>query len=115
MLVGTQMVTKGLDFDQVTIVGIVNADHLLRFPDLRAHERAFQLMSQVAGRSGRKRDPGTVYIQARDIHHPVIGLVTAHDTDGMYDARTGNRRAHGLSAVHAAGGDHAEASRWRSV
>lgn len=95
ILVGTQMVTKGLDFDQVTVVGIVNADHLLRFPDLRAHERAFQLMSQVAGRSGRRRDPGTVFIQARDIHHPVIGLVVHHDTDGMYQRELEHRRAHG--------------------
>lgn len=95
ILVGTQMVTKGLDFDQVTVIGIVNADHLMRFPDLRAHERAFQLMSQVAGRSGRKRDPGTVYIQARDIHHPVIGLVVAHDTNGMYTRELEHRRAHG--------------------
>lgn len=95
ILVGTQMVTKGLDFDQVTVIGIVNADHLLRFPDLRAHERAFQLMSQVAGRSGRKRDPGTVFIQAREIHHPVIGLVVAHDTEGMYLRELEHRRAHG--------------------
>lgn len=95
ILVGTQMVTKGLDFDQVTVVGIVNADHLMRFPDLRAHERAFQLMSQVAGRSGRKRDPGNVYIQAREIHHPVIGLVVAHDTEGMYQRELEHRRAHG--------------------
>ncbi len=95
ILVGTQMVTKGLDFDQVTVVGIVNADHLMRFPDLRAHERAFQLMSQVAGRSGRRRDPGTVYIQARDIHHPVISLVVAHDTQGMYTRELEHRRAHG--------------------
>jgi len=95
ILVGTQMVTKGLDFDPVTVVGIINADQLLRFPDFRAHERAFQMMSQVAGRSGRKRDPGTVYIQARDIHHPVIGLVTAHDTKGMYERELEHRRAHG--------------------
>lgn len=95
ILVGTQMVTKGLDFDQVTVVGIINADHLMRFPDLRAHERAFQMMSQVAGRSGRKRDPGQVFIQARDIHHPVIGLVVAHDTEGMYQRELEHRRAHG--------------------
>lgn len=95
ILVGTQMVTKGLDFDQVTVIGIVNADHLMRFPDLRAHERAFQLMSQVAGRSGRKRDPGTVFIQSREVHHPVIGLVVDHDTEGMYRRELEHRRAHG--------------------
>jgi primosomal protein N' (replication factor Y) len=94
VLVGTQMVAKGLDFDQVTVVGIINADQMLRYPDLRAHERAFQLMSQVAGRSGRKRDPGTVFIQATDIHNPVIGLVVAHDTEGMYRRELEHRRAH---------------------
>lgn len=95
VLVGTQMVSKGLDFDQVTVVGIINADQMLRYPDLRAHERAFQLMSQVAGRSGRRNDPGTVYIQATDIHNPVIGLVVAHDTEGMYRRELEHRRAHG--------------------
>lgn len=95
ILVGTQMVTKGLDFDQVTVVGILNADNLMRFPDLRAHERAFQLMAQVAGRSGRKNEPGTVYIQGRDIHHPLIDLVAAHDVDGMYARELPLRQAHG--------------------
>lgn len=95
ILVGTQMVTKGLDFDQVTVVGILNADNLMRFPDLRAHERTFQLMAQVAGRSGRKRDPGTVFIQARDIHHPLIDLVAKHDVDGMYARELPLRQAHG--------------------
>ena len=95
ILVGTQMVTKGLDFDQVTVVGILNADNLMRFPDLRAHERAFQLMAQVAGRSGRKSNPGTVFIQGRDIHHPVINLVAEHDVDGMYERELPLRQAHG--------------------
>lgn len=99
VLVGTQMVTKGLDFDQVTVVGIINADHLLRFPDLRAHERAFQLMSQVAGRSGRRRDQGTVYIQSRDVHDPVIGFVKAHDVDGMYRHELAHRRTHGYPPI----------------
>jgi primosomal protein N' (replication factor Y) len=95
ILVGTQMVTKGLDFEKVSVVGILNADSLLRFPDFRAHERAFQLMAQVAGRSGRSRSPGTVYIQARDIHHPVIDLVTANDLEGMYSREIEQRQAHG--------------------
>ena len=95
ILVGTQMVTKGLDFERVTVVGILNGDSLLRFPDFRAHERAFQMMAQVAGRSGRSRSPGTVFIQARDIHHPVIDLVTAHDNEGMYLREIEQRRAHG--------------------
>ena len=95
ILVGTQMVTKGLDFDQVTVIGILNADQMMRYPDFRAHERAFQLMSQVAGRSGRKREAGNVFIQARDINHPVIALVVAHDTEGMYERELTHRRAHG--------------------
>lgn len=94
ILVGTQMVTKGLDFHQVTMVGILNADSLMRFPDFRSHERAFQLMAQVAGRSGRKQDPGTVYIQGRDIHHPIIDLVARHDVDGMYARELPLRQAH---------------------
>lgn len=94
ILVGTQMVTKGLDFDQVTVVGILNADNLMRFPDFRAHERAFQLMAQVAGRSGRKSDPGTVYIQGRDIHHPIIDMVAQHNVEGMYDRELALRQAH---------------------
>ncbi|MCC6840330.1 MAG: primosomal protein N' [Flavobacteriales bacterium] len=94
ILVGTQMVTKGLDFHQVTLVGILNADSLMRFPDLRSHERAFQLMAQVAGRSGRKHDPGTVFIQGRDIHHPIIDLVARHDVDGMYARELPLREAH---------------------
>lgn len=95
ILVGTQMVTKGLDFDQVTVVGVLSADNLMRFPDFRAHERAFQLMAQVAGRSGRKKDAGTVFIQGRDIHHPLIDLVVANDVDGMYARELPLRQAHG--------------------
>lgn len=95
ILVGTQMVTKGLDFERVSVVGILNADSLLRFPDFRSHERAYQLMAQVAGRSGRSRSPGIVLIQAREVHHPVLDLVIAHDNDGMYAREMEQRRAHG--------------------
>jgi primosomal protein N' (replication factor Y) len=95
VLVGTQMVTKGLDFGRVTVVGILNADQLLRYPDLRAHERAFQLMAQVAGRSGRGQAVGRVLIQAKDVHHPIIGLVMAHDPVGMYKRELPLRQAHG--------------------
>jgi len=95
ILVGTQMVTKGLDFDHVSVVGIISADNLLRFPDLRAHERAFQLMAQVAGRAGRRKDPGTVIIQAMEVDHPVLDLVVHHDVDGMYMREIEHRRAHG--------------------
>ncbi len=95
ILVGTQMVTKGLDFDQVTVVGILQADNLLRFPDMRAHERGFQMMAQVAGRSGRRKESGTVVLQAMDAHHPVIAFVLQHDVMGMYARELEHRKAHG--------------------
>lgn len=95
ILVGTQMVTKGLDFDRVSVVGILHADNLMRFPDFRAHERAFQLMAQVAGRSGRRDTPGTVVIQADEVGHPVLDLVARHDVEGMYQRELGHRLAHG--------------------
>lgn len=95
ILVGTQMVTKGLDFDHVSVVGILNADNLMRFPDFRAHERAFQLMAQVAGRSGRRKKAGTVIIQAFEVRHPVLDLVVQHDVDGMYQRELEHRRTHG--------------------
>lgn len=94
VLIGTQMVTKGLDFGQVSLVGILDADQLLRYPDLRAHERAFQLMAQVAGRSGRRDAPGQVFIQARDISNPIIGFVVRHDMEGMYQRELPLRQAH---------------------
>ncbi|MEZ4986311.1 MAG: primosomal protein N' [Saprospiraceae bacterium] len=75
ILVGTQMVTKGLDFERVGVVGVLSADQLLQFPDFRAAERAFQLMVQVAGRAGRKHRQGKVIIQVEDARHPVIGEV----------------------------------------
>ena len=72
ILVGTQMVTKGLDFDHIAVVGVLNADTLMRYPDLRAHERAFQLLNQVAGRAGRRHHKGQVYIQTYNPDHPII-------------------------------------------
>lgn len=95
VLVGTQMVTKGLDFDHVSVVGILNADTIMRYPDFRAHERAFQLMAQVAGRSGRRGDAGTVIIQAQEVQHEILDLVSRHDTDGMYEREILHRQAHG--------------------
>ncbi len=95
VLVGTQMVTKGLDFDHVSVVGVLNADNLMRFPDFRAHERAFQLMAQVAGRSGRRKQAGTVIIQAFEVQHPVLDLVVHHDVEGMYARELEHRRLHG--------------------
>ena len=79
VLVGTQMVTKGLDFDNVALVGILNADSMLHFPDFRAYERAFQLMMQVAGRAGRKGKQGQVLVQTYDEEHEIFGLLKAND------------------------------------
>jgi primosomal protein N' (replication factor Y) (superfamily II helicase) len=79
ILVGTQMVTKGLDFDNVALVGVLGADALIRFPDFRSGERAYQLMTQVAGRAGRKNRQGQVLIQAWDQNHPVLREVLSAD------------------------------------
>jgi len=84
ILTGTQMVTKGLDFDNVQIVGILSADNMLSFPDFRAHERSFQLMEQVSGRAGRKNRQGKVIIQSWQPGHPVIRDVVEHDYYRMY-------------------------------
>ena len=84
VLVGTQMVTKGLDFDNVSVVGILNADNMLNFPDFRAFERSYQLMSQVSGRAGRKAKRGKVLIQTYEPYHPIIRQVIDHDYIGMY-------------------------------
>ncbi len=85
ILVGTQMVTKGLDFDNVSLVGIINADQLIHHPGFRSHERAFQLMMQVAGRAGRKNKKGLVVIQASDPDNPVIRNVVNGDFKKMYE------------------------------
>jgi primosomal protein N' (replication factor Y) (superfamily II helicase) len=79
ILIGTQMVTKGLDFDNVGLVGILSADNLLRYPDFRAAERAFQLMTQVSGRAGRKHKRGKVVLQAFDSQNPVVADVVANN------------------------------------
>lgn len=83
ILVGTQMVTKGLDFDNVSIVGVLGADALTKFPDFRAGERAYQLLTQVAGRAGRKNKRGQVLIQAFDPRHPVVQEVLNGDFTGF--------------------------------
>ncbi|MCX8210643.1 MAG: primosomal protein N' [Lewinella sp.] len=94
ILVGTQMVTKGLDFEKVGLVGIINADQLLRFPDFRADERAFQLMVQVAGRAGRKHRQGKVIIQAMEKGHPVIHDVIDEDYHRFIERESRNRAEH---------------------
>ena len=92
VLVGTQMVTKGLDFDGVSIVGILNADNMINFPDFRSHERAFNMMEQVAGRAGRKHKRGTVYIQTSEPAHPIITYVTNHDYKKYFEDELEQRR-----------------------
>jgi primosomal protein N' (replication factor Y) len=79
ILVGTQMVTKGLDFEHVSVVGILNADNLINFPDFRAHERAYQLISQVSGRAGRKHKRGKVIIQTSQPDHYLIDRIKNQD------------------------------------
>jgi len=91
VLIGTQMVTKGLDFDHVSLVGILDADMLLNRPDFRAYERAFQLMSQVAGRAGRKEKQGKVVIQSAQAEHWVLERVMAHDFLGFYEVEIEER------------------------
>lgn len=84
ILVGTQMVTKGLDFDNVSMVGILNADSMLNFPDFRSFERSYQLMAQVSGRAGRKNKRGKVIIQSQNPEHSIIQEVIANDFLSMY-------------------------------
>lgn len=91
ILIGTQMISKGLDFDKVSIVGILDADTMLNFPDFRAHERAFQLMAQVAGRAGRKGKQGTVILQTRSIDHPIIRQVIGNDYPSLFHAQMQER------------------------
>lgn len=91
VLIGTQMVTKGLDFDHVSLVGILDADMLLNRPDFRAYERAFQLMSQVAGRAGRKEKQGKVVIQSAQAEHWVLERVMEHDFKGFYEVEIEER------------------------
>ncbi|MCF8378625.1 MAG: primosomal protein N' [Bacteroidales bacterium] len=92
ILVGTQMLSKGLDFDNVALVGILNADQMLNFPDFRALERSFQLMSQVSGRAGRKNKRGTVIIQTTDPSHPVIQQILANDFLSFYKDQNAERQ-----------------------
>lgn len=92
ILVGTQMVTKGLDFDNVGLVGVLNADAMLHFPDFRAFERSFQLIEQVAGRAGRKEKRGKVIIQTKNPDHWIIQKVIDHDYEEMYKAELVERK-----------------------
>ncbi|RAV99601.1 replication restart helicase PriA [Pseudochryseolinea flava] len=94
ILVGTQMVTKGLDFDHVSLVGIFNVDRMIHFPDFRSYERAFQLVTQVSGRAGRREKPGTVILQTSDTEHPLLKLIIEHNYTDFYRIELADRKQH---------------------
>lgn len=94
ILVGTQMVTKGLDFDKVSLVGIFNADRMMHFPDFRSYERAFQLITQVSGRAGRRDKPGKVIIQTSHADHPVLNFILHHTQEEFYNTEITDRKEH---------------------
>lgn len=91
ILVGTQMLTKGLDFRNVRLVGIMNADNMLNFPDFRAHERSFQLMLQVSGRAGRTKERGKVLIQTYNPYHKILQQVSSNDYVSMFSEQMNER------------------------
>ena len=95
ILVGTQMVTKGLDFERVSLVGIRNADNLINFPDFRASERAFNMLEQVAGRAGRRNKRGLVIVQTSQPAHPILSYLQAHNYEGFYEHELEERRRYG--------------------
>lgn len=92
ILVGTQMVTKGLDFERVSVVGILNADTMMNIPDFRSYERAYQMMVQVAGRAGRRQARGLVVLQTRDAGHEVVRQVCRGDFDAMFRGQIDERQ-----------------------
>jgi len=94
ILVGTQMVTKGLDFDRVSLVGIFNADRMIHFPDFRSYERAYQLITQVSGRAGRRDKPGTVVVQTSGPDHPLLQAILKYDIDTFYKSQLTDRQQH---------------------
>jgi primosomal protein N' (replication factor Y) len=91
ILVGTQMVTKGLDFDHVSLVGIFNADRMIHFPDFRSYERAYQLITQVSGRAGRRDKPGSVIIQTSSPDHALLQIILGHNFDEFYQSQIQDR------------------------
>ena len=94
ILVGTQMVTKVLDFDKVSLVGVFNADRMMHFPDFRSYERAFQLITQVSGRAGRREKPGKVIIQTSHVDHPILNFILNHTQEEFYQTEIADRRQH---------------------
>lgn len=100
ILVGTQMVTKGLHFDDVRLVAVLNADPLFNQPDFRAYERAFQMLEQVAGRAGRKGSKGEVWIQTFDTQNAVLGMVQNHDYTALYNHQIAERETFHYPPFH---------------
>lgn len=94
ILVGTQMVTKGLDFDRVSLVGVFDTDRMIHFPDFRSYERAFQLIMQVSGRAGRRETRGTVILQTANPKHELFRYVAAHNVTGFMEDQLRDRQAH---------------------
>ncbi len=94
ILVGTQMVTKGLDFGHVSLVGVFNADRMIHFPDFRSYERAYQLITQVSGRAGRSDKPGTVVIQTSTPDHPLLNTIIKNNYDEFYSNQIEDRHQH---------------------
>ena len=92
LLIGTQMISKGLDFDKVSVVGILNADTMLNYPDFRAYEQAFMMMAQVSGRAGRKGKRGLVILQTKSPDLPLISQVVRHDYTGFYRSMIAERQ-----------------------
>jgi primosomal protein N' (replication factor Y) len=92
LLIGTQMISKGLDFDNVSVVGILNADNMLNYPDFRAYEHAFMMMSQVSGRAGRKGKQGLVFLQTKSPELPIISQVVDNDFESFYKNLLQERR-----------------------
>ncbi|MDZ7635076.1 MAG: helicase-related protein [Bacteroidales bacterium] len=100
ILIGTQMISKGLDFERLTVVGILDADNMMHYPDFRAFERSFQLMEQVSGRAGRRTRRGKVIIQTADPAHIILRQVLKHDYKAMCSSQLEEGSLFGMSTLH---------------